>query len=305
MPPFLIKRIASFNAVEETIETATARITEEMNRNFSVLNRLLLGEADWINVSPAGMLQTWQDSSTDNIVNTHPMSVFVYFPAETARIHKGLLRLRLMLFRAYSTSAASDPGQTSGPSSTVTTADGGANIITSSAGGSTQPTSGGGQWFTDSGYTSGMRATDMHGSHDHGGAVSNDGSHGHVITLNHRHTVTIPAHTHTVTIPYHNHNMEHTHWIAPHTHDIIHGVYEAPVPTNPSVTVWINGVERTTELGGPFNRSQPELDITEWLTIGGWNEIQLGCAVDVLIRIQAVIFIQAFIRPIGRLDPLE
>jgi hypothetical protein len=61
-----------------------------------------------------------------------------------------------------------------------------------------------------------------------------------------------------------------------HTHPMVPGIYESTVATN--VKVIINGVDRTVALGGPgggFTTNQQELEVSQWLTIGQWNTIEL------------------------------
>jgi len=81
----------------------------------------------------------------------------------------------------------------------------------------------------------------------------------------------------------------HTHTVNDHTHPISYGIYISTLPT--SITVKINGVDRTSALGGPFNSDQANLDISSYLVIGQWNTIELGSSQ--LGRIDATVFIQA------------
>jgi hypothetical protein len=80
----------------------------------------------------------------------------------------------------------------------------------------------------------------------------------------------------------HTHDLAHTHGIA-HTHDISHthsvtptlayGIFEGAVATG--VSVKVNGIDRTTALGGPFSVDQAELELVQWLNIGAWNTVEL------------------------------
>lgn len=239
-----------------------------------------------------GILQSWQDGRTDNVDGTHPLILNVYLPAETRTIKKALLRFRLLKFRAYETAAASGGGSTSGASSSSTTLAGGGS------------TSGGGSWFTESGYTSGMNATNNESDHTHQytfgghGHTEHDGystsiaqagvtitttpagGHGHTMTLNHNHTVYS-----------HFHGMDHTHSTPNHTHGLNFGIYEGTEALG--VTVKINGIDRTSTLGGGtgFNMHQDALNIASYLVSGAWNTIELGSTQ--LGRIDATVFVQA------------
>jgi hypothetical protein len=109
------------------------------------------------------------------------------------------------------------------------------------------------------------------------------------------HTHTVPAHTHDVTIP-------------PHTHPMNYGVFEdSHYPQN--ISIYINGVDRTLALGGPWAPTdaavEVEVDITEYLVnaVGGLrqtheirfmvtggtnNQGSIDMQVDMLCTIQAI-----------------
>lgn len=137
---------------------------------------------------------------------------------------------------------------------------------------------------------------------NHTHSISVDGSHAHGMYVYHTHTVNVPNHSHTitVTIPDHAHTVNipnHTHTvdIPSHTHAIIYGIYESTKATG--VRVVINGVDRTTDLGGSvggFVTDKTQLDITNYLAVGNWNTIELTSTA--LGRINAVLFIQAFMQ---------
>ena len=87
------------------------------------------------------------------------------------------------------------------------------------------------------------------------------------------HTHTVPAHTHQVTVPAHTHQVT----IPAHTHPMNYGVFEdSHYPQN--ISIYINGVDRTTALGGPWALTDAavnvELDITEYLVdaVGGLRQ---------------------------------
>lgn len=129
-----------------------------------------------------------------------------------------------------------------------------------------------------------------------GGSVtfSASGSHTHIWTADHRHSVSIPGHTHTVSIPSHTHGVSipshyHSVSVPHHTHPITYGIYTSTLPSG--VTIKINGVDRTSTLGGPFNSDQTNINISQYLSVGQWNTIELGTAR--LGRIDTTIFIQA------------
>jgi hypothetical protein len=58
---------------------------------------------------------------------------------------------------------------------------------------------------------------------------------------------------------------------------LVYGIFESTTATN--VTVTINGTDRTVALGGPaggFTTDQTELEVSQWLTIGVKNTIDLA-----------------------------
>jgi len=251
-----------------------------------------------------GLLQTWQEGRADNVQNNYPLVLNVYLPPETRSIRRALLRFRRQNFRAYSTGAASGGGHTT--SSTVQ----GVTIESESSKVETTYTSG---YWTYTIYVpyavnaTGRHVHDSAGSHDHGGTTYggpgdhqhiiyahglhshsstqpyNDGYHSHDLEADHRHDVTIPGHSHNVA------TSPHYHTVSDHTHPISYGIYISTLPNN--ITVKINGTDRTSELGGPFNSDQSNLDISLYLNIGQWNVIELNSSQ--LGRIDATIFIQA------------
>lgn len=106
-------------------------------------------------------------------------------------------------------------------------------------------------------------------------------------TPNHTHTVTIPNHTHNVSVPNHTHDVE----IPAHSHEIEHGIYT--YTSAYGVGIIINGINRTTALGGKFYTDVSNIDITQYMAVGAWNEILLTS--ERLGRIDANVFIQAFL----------
>ena len=74
-------------------------------------------------------------------------------------------------------------------------------------------------------------------------------------------------------VPGHSHTIAHTHAItAPD------GPYDTAMPQ--AVHVFIDGVDRTTALSGPWGVGStldiPDLDISTWITATGWHEVALS-----------------------------
>lgn len=237
-----------------------------------------------------------------------------------------------------SSGGGSTPTTSSGGGTTPTTSSGGGSTPTTAAGGSSTPTtsSGGGTTetttSTDHQHTSQivgasggdpvsvqsnvLRAaagpytisTSLSGGHTHDVTIPN---HTHTVTISsHQHTVTIATHDHTVTIPSHQHTVtiaahDHTVTIGTHVHTITltYGIHEdTEYPRD--IEISINGMDRTSELGGPWGVSVPfpsepvdvEVDVTEYISRGQDNTVVFSCTnqgeitflADCLLTIQAI-----------------
>lgn len=111
-------------------------------------------------------------------------------------------------------------------------------------------------------------------------------AHSHVFeTSSHTHNVSIPAHTHDLTL-------------ADHTHEMVYGIYEGD--TASSVTLRVDGnVVPVSELVAS------EMDIVAYLdkdddgkiARGTWHEIEI--IPNGLTRIEANLFVQAFVQSVG------
>lgn len=244
-------------------------------------------------LSEDGILQSYSDGRTDNLDENNPLILNVYIPSETISIKKALLRFKLLPFRAYSKGTASNPQQsTTSASATI-------NLTTTQSGGSSSPTSltssDWHQWGIDV-----PDAVSSEGGHNHGIAdgtalMKADGgtvwfyelySHTHRLQSDHSHVVNIPSHSHGISMPSHSHSVT----LPSHNHDIDYGIYTSTSASG--VSCIINGIDRTTVLGGKFYGDRSGLDITPYLTIGQWNEIKLTS--NQLGRIDATVFTQIF-----------
>ena len=90
-------------------------------------------------------------------------------------------------------------------------------------------------------------------------------SNGHVHDMQaHVHDITAHSHPipHTHNTLSHIHPMAHTHLIEGHTHDTTLGITEGGEAQG--LRLWIDGVDRSTALGGPWNAAAV-FDITEYL----------------------------------------
>lgn len=78
-----------------------------------------------------------------------------------------------------------------------------------------------------------------------------------------------------------------------HTHDISYGISE-DIDNSPSISIKINGTDRTAALGGPWTTDQLELDLTTYIQSTGKHTIELLSSARA--RIQADAWGQVFIQ---------
>lgn len=110
----------------------------------------------------------------------------------------------------------------------------------------------------------------------------------------HTHSVTLGSHTHSVDIPSHSHGVS----FPDHTHSIVYGIYEGGSAQN--VTVRVDGQAVPAEA-----LTANELDVAAYLgkdqdgkiTRGTWHQIEI--VPDALTRIEANLFVQAFVQSVG------
>ncbi|WP_340014641.1 phage tail protein [Paenibacillus sp. FSL K6-1318] len=248
----------------------------------------------------------------DNCDPTHPAVLRFWLPAETARVNKVALSFRVEPFRGYSRAIESAPSVSSGPSTRNTTANGGGETPTTS----TQPSRIESSSTLDDWDLFAINIPEYVNSvldHNHGIPTGTalmkadgtpitfvaSGGHGHSLTTDHRHSVTIPSHNHTVTIAPHTHNMDHTHTIPAHSHEIEFGIWEGPMPE--SVQVRVDGV-----LVPGLSTSGEEIDIIPFLSKDNSGKINRGdyheitiTPVNSLGRVVASVFTQIFAQSRG------
>lgn len=226
-----------------------------------------------------GRRGVWPFPVYENVDPSNPVEIDILLPATVKEIRQARLRLRLKQFRSYSGTTESGGGATSGSSSASTTVSAQENVSITTV-----------SYWPDATYN---LLTTYEGLHNHGlanGIVLQKADGGTVTWVEsgtHRHGS--EDHGHNINIPGHSHGMNHTHSVPAHSHGIAHGIYLGPMASN--VTVVINGTDRTTELGGPFNADQ-DLNVQPYLVPGGWTLIQIGSAT--LGRIHGALFVEQF-----------
>ena len=129
-------------------------------------------------------------------------------------------------------------------------------------------------------------------------------AHTHSVSLgNHTHSITLEDHAHDVTIGDHSHDVtigDHTHDVTlqAHTHEIVYGIYEGGTARN--VTIKVDGVAVPDG-----SVSANEMDVVAYLSKddagkihrGTWHTIEI--VPDGLTRIEANLFVQAFVQSVG------
>jgi hypothetical protein len=224
---------------------------------------------------------------TRRVDATHNADFIVRIGIEVTALNYAILRWKSgpLISSVKSTAAAGGGG------STVTSASGGGATVTSAGGGSVTSLAVSDSSVSDSGgpegiYGSRTSSESPDDPHDH------NVPHDHSIV--HNHTLTLSNHTHSVTVADHTHTLTNT-----------YGIYQDTVnPT--SISIYINGVDRTAALGGPWAAggaaADDELDITTYLVnaSGGLRQnhtISFRCAsgqgeveveVDMLVTLQAI-----------------
>lgn len=193
--------------------------------------------------------------------DTHPAVIPVEFTNATTELLRARVRLVTRPFRSTAKAASGGGG------SLATTSSGGGATPTSSNGGGTTVSStiaGGGYGFANTGVNSAAGDPHVHS----------------FFLIDHQHSVTIGSHTHTVTVPSHDHTVN----IAAHAHAIEYGIEDDTERPN-TVSLWIDGIDRTAALGGPWGVGgvavNTVLDITSFLINAGLrqrHELELRCA---------------------------
>ncbi len=217
----------------------------------TVIGALEAIELRGVAVQPYPANRSWATEKA--IDSSHTVRFPVKISDATLYLNRALLTISTRPLRSTVTGAAAGGGTTS--------SSGGGG--TSGSGGSTTPTS----------------------SVETGSAVTTGPQNG-VDTAHYHYYNSMESHSHTVSIPNHTHSVPaHTHTVPDHTHDMVYGIFD---DTNypQTLSLWIDGVDRTTALGGPWAATNAaveiELEISDYLAnaAGGLrqeHEIEVRC----------------------------
>lgn len=237
-----------------------------------------------------GILQVWQEGRTDNVDGDNGLKLSVYIPENARFIYDAQLRYTLERFRSYSSTTDTEEAvyDTTGWEGSIykSTGGGGEYLNTTGDGGGEMATAG---LSTDVVYDYGWVHEGGDPAHRHKYRYVID--HQHLTPIeDHVHSISIPEHYHSVVIDGHDHSIT----IPAHSHEILPVISTHRIKPN-KCTVHINGVDRTYAISGRMTLlgDQDSLDITNYLTRGRWNTIEIRT--DTLGRIDATIFVQTLI----------
>ena len=208
-------------------------------------------------------------SGGDNFSSSVPYVLRVFIPADVVGIGSARLNFWLSRHRAYATTTRSggDDATTSSELSVVL-----------------------GTWPLDT-YTAEPRDEHFHVVRTWTLPADGPGE-------DHRHevidtTIGEIGHTHSVRIPGHTHAVQpHAHEVSwgSHSHGIDPAIHQTSWPSN--VTVRVNGVDRTTEFGGPLSTDQAGISVKDYLMVGTTNTIEFYTSG--LGRMEATVNIKAY-----------
>jgi hypothetical protein len=246
-----------------------------------------------------------------SIADTHPVVITVRYDPEIRFLHRVMLHITCHPLRSNVQVAAAGGGQTTTASgehshsiSAFTTQSGGGGTSTSDVVGDLiWARTMNNQTWTDPGR---MEQLVSYGSSvhvDYGvfvGRGSDTPTNARLWAQEHYHEVNLPSHSHSVSGQTTTSATSHSHSVSNHTHALVYGIYEATLPSVKQIRVFINGVDRTSALGGPWDANELNLDITQFLQtqfltpVQQNNQIELrvgaaGARFDVEVTVRSII----------------
>jgi hypothetical protein len=246
-----------------------------------------------------------------SIDSTHPVVINVRYDPEIRFLHRVMLHITCHPLRSNVQVAAAGGGQT-------TTASGehshSINAFTTQAGGggvSTSDVVGNLIWartmnnetWSDPGRREQIVSYGSSAGVDYGMFVGRGAAtptNAQLWAQEHYHQVNIPSHSHSVSGQTTTNAAPHSHYVADHTHALVYGIYESTLPSSKQIRIFINGVDRTAALGGPWDANELNLDITQFLQtqfltpVQQNNQIELrvgaaGARFDVEVTVRSII----------------
>ena len=246
-----------------------------------------------------------------SIDSTHPVIINVRYDPEIRFLHRVMLHITCHPLRSNVQVAAAGGGQT-------TTASGehshSINAFTTQAGGGGTTTSDvigdliwartmNNETWSDPGRREQVVSYGSSARVDYGVFVGRGAAtptNADLYAQEHQHYVDIPAHSHSVSGQTTTNAAPHSHYVTDHTHALVYGIYESTLPSSKQIRIFINGVDRTSALGGPWDANELDLDITQFLQtqfltpVQQNNQIELrvgaaGARFDVEVTVRSII----------------
>jgi hypothetical protein len=246
-----------------------------------------------------------------SIADTHPVVITVRYDPEIRFLHRVMLHITCHPLRSNVQVAAAGGGQTTTASgehshsiSAFTTQSGGGGTSTSDVVGDLiWARTMNNQTWTDPGRMEQVVSYGSSAGVDYGMFVGRGAAtptNAQLWAQEHYHNVNLPSHSHSVSGQTTTSATSHSHSVSNHTHALVYGIYEATLPSTKQIRVFINGVDRTSALGGPWNANELNLDITQFLQtqfltpVQQNNQIELrvgaaGARFDVEVTVRSII----------------
>lgn len=242
--------------------------------------RIVLGALEEIRVNNVSVEPYFSNSGfvyVRALDDTHSAIVPIDLTTAVARLNRCRIRIVSRPFRATAKSAKSSTSN-SGGGSTATSSSGGGTTATSSGGGSHTHTLG--VFISNSPFAFPEREFLFGGSPSAFNLVIKAQAANTIRTYeaanDHTHNVTVPNHSHNVTIPAHTHTIPAA--------DLDYGITDDTEYPD-TIRIAINGVDRTSALGGPWGAggvaTDEVLEVANYInlapTLQQLHEIEITC----------------------------
>jgi ribosomal protein L18 len=246
-----------------------------------------------------------------SIDDTHPVVVTVRYDPEIRFLHRVMVHITCHPLRSNVQVAAAGGGQTTTASGSHSHS---INAYTTEAGGggtSTSDVVGNLIWartmnnetWSDPGRREQVVSYGSSAGVDYGmyvGRGATTPTNANLFAQEHYHNVSLPSHSHSVSGQTTTAATPHSHSVSDHTHALVYGIYESTLPSTKQIRIFINGVDRTSALGGPWDATELNLDITQFLQtqfltpVQQNNQIELrvgaaGARFDVEVTVRSII----------------
>ena len=236
-----------------------------------------------------------------SISSTHPVRVPVRYDPEIRFLHRVMLHITCHPLRSNVQVAAAGGGQTttgggahSHSISAHATDSGGGGTVTSDVIGYliwayTQNN----ETWSDPGRREQVVSYGSSAGVDYGvfvGRGSATPTNAELRAQGHQHYVNVPSHGHSISARVTESVTNHSHSVSDHTHALVYGIYESTLPSTKQIRIFINGVDRTSALGGPWNANELNLDITQFLQTEFLTPVQQNNQIELRVGASGALF---------------